>query len=222
MAASTTSRSGKPASGKTRTLAPVAGMTGPRQAARFLVVPSVSLIVYFVVRPVVHSDAAGLAVAGAVPAAYTIALVLGRRRVDLWAVLTSVGFALGCIASLLAGGSTLPLKLHEAAITFLLGMILLGAVLARRPLPIGRVLKVPLADRRLDATLNAMIGAFLVLHALLHLTLALTLPTAAYLVAGRAVNWAAIGAGALCLYGYLRRVRRPTPATPHRHATPPR
>jgi hypothetical protein len=70
---------------------------------------------------------------------------------------------------------------------------------------------VPHADRRLDATLSAMIGAFLVLHALLTLTLALTLPTATYLVTGRAVNWAVIGAGALCLYTYLRRARRYTP-----------
>jgi len=92
-------------------------------------------------------------------------------------VLTSAGFALGCIASLLAGGSSLPLKLHEAAVTFLLGVILLGAVLGRRPLPVGRVLKVPHADRQRETALNAMIGAFLVLHALLTLTLALTLRT---------------------------------------------
>jgi intracellular septation protein A len=170
-------------------------------------VPAVPLIVYFAVRPFVSSDAAGLAIAGAVPLAYTIALLLVRRRIDLWAVLTSVGFALGCVTSLLADGSSLPLKLHEAAVTFLLGVVLLGAVLARRPLPVGRVLKVPHADRGLDASLSVMIGAFLVLHALLHLALALILPTATYLVAGRVVDWATIGCGALCLYSYLRRLR---------------
>jgi hypothetical protein len=73
---------------------------------------------------------------------------------------------------------------------------------------------VPHADRRLDATLNARIGAFLVMHALLHLALALTLPTATYLVAGRAVNWAATAAGALSLYSCLPRARRHTPAAP--------
>jgi hypothetical protein len=213
MATITTSRSGKPVTGATPAVAPVTGMTGRRQAARLLAVAAVPTIVYFAVRPLVHSDAAGLAIAGAVPAAWTIALVLWRRRVDLWAVLTAAGFALGCIASLLAGGSSLPLKLHEAAVTFLLGVILLGAVVARRPLPVGRVLKVPHADRRLETALNAMIGAFLVLHALLTLTLALTLPTATYLTVGRAVNWAVIGAGALSLYSYLRRARLHAPAT---------
>jgi hypothetical protein len=61
-----------------------------------------------------------------------------------------------------------------------------------------------------------MIGAFLVLHALLHLALALTLPTATYLVAGRAVNWAATGAGALCLYSYLHRAGTRPPRHPAR------
>jgi len=59
-----------------------------------------------------------------------------------------------------------------------------------------------------DAALSVMAGGFLVLHALLHLTLALTLSTAAYLTAGRAVSWATLAVGAVCLYGYLRRLRR--------------
>jgi hypothetical protein len=101
-----------------------------------------------------------------------IVLVVFRRRIDLWAVLTAVGFAFGRLASLLAGGSSLPLKLHEAAVTFVLGIVLLGAVLARRPLPVGRVVKVPHADRAVDAALSVMIGGFLVLHALLHVALA--------------------------------------------------
>ncbi len=60
----------------------------------------------------------------------------------------------------------------------------------------------------MDAALSVMAGGFLVLHALLHLTLALTLSTAAYLTAGRAVSWATLAVGAVCLYGYLRRLRR--------------
>ncbi len=101
MATITTSRSGKPASGSAPASALVTGMTRRRQAARLVAVAAVPLIAYFAVRPVVGSDAAGLAIAGAVPAAWTIALVLRRRRVDQWAVLASAGYALGCVASLL-------------------------------------------------------------------------------------------------------------------------
>jgi hypothetical protein len=184
------------------------GNGGRHKALRVLTVPAVSAIVYFAVRPAVGSDTAGLAIAGAVPAAYTIVAVLLTRRAELWAAATAAGYALGCLASLLAAGSSLPLKLHEAAVTFVLGVVLLGAALARRPLPMSRVLKVPRADRATDTALSVMTGGFLVLHALLHLALALTLSTAAYLTAGRAVSWAALAVGALCLYSYLRRLRR--------------
>jgi hypothetical protein len=199
---------------------PLAAAIRHRRAARLLLVPAAPLIVYFAVRPLVGSDAAGLAIAGALPAAYTIALALLWRRVDLWAAATTVTFALGCLASLLANGSSLPLKLHEAAVTFLLGLLLLGAVLAGRPLPVGRIVKAPPAIPQTDRVLGLMIGAFVILHSLLHLTLALTLSTATYLVAGRIVNWATIGVGALCLYRYLRHLRQqqPTPPSSNNHA----
>ena len=186
-----------------------------------LAVPAVSVIVYFAVRPAIGSDAAGLAIAGAVLAAYTIAAVLLTRQAELWAAATAAGYALGFLASLLAGGSSLPLKLHEAAVTFLLGVVLLGAALARRPLPVSRMLKVPRADRAVDAALSVMTGGFLVLHALLNLALALTLSTAAYLTAGRVVSWATLAAGALCLYGYLRRLRRDQAGPQAGQASPP-
>lgn len=185
-----------------------AGTTPRRRIARIPATAVVPLIVYFVIRPSLDSDAAALAISGAVPAVWTIALVLVRREVDLWAMLTSVGFAAACVASLLAGGNSLPLKLPEATVTFLVGVVLLVTALIGRPLPVGRALRVPDADRRLDLTLSTMIGCFLVLHALLTLTLALTMSTATYLTAGRAVNWATIAVGALGLYGYVHRARQ--------------
>jgi hypothetical protein len=95
------------------------------------------------------------------------------------------------------------LKLHEAGITFVLGLVLLVAALIRRPIPLQRVLKAP-AD---DAALGALIGVFLVLHALLHLALAIVLPTSTYVVAGRLINWGTLAVGAVLLWTYLRRLR---------------
>lgn len=182
--------------------------SGPRGALRGLAVPAVSVVIYFAVRPLAGSDAAGLAIAGAIPAAYTIIVALVRRRVEPWPALAAVGYALACVASLLAGGNSLPLKLHEAAVTFVLGVVLLGAALAGRPLPVGRVLKTPGLDRAREAALSMLVGGFLVLHSLLQLALALLLSTAAYLTVGHAVGWATLAAGALSLYAYLRRLRR--------------
>lgn len=171
---------------------------------RALATPAVAVVCYFAVRPAVGSDGAALAIAGAVPAAYAIAAVVVRRRLEPWALLTAVSFAVACVASLLAGGSTLPLELHEAAVTFVVGVVLLVAVLAGRPLPVGRLLRVPHAEPTTNATLSVLVGSFLVLHALLHLALALMLPTAAYLTAGRVVSLGTLAVGGLCLRAYLR------------------
>jgi hypothetical protein len=180
-----------------------------RRALRAGAVLAVPAIAYFAVRPWVASDAVALAVAGALPIGYQIVLVAARRRIDVWALVSGLGFTVACLVSLLAGGSSLPLKLHEAAVTFVAGLVLLGALLVRRPVPLGRLLKVPGADRRLDMTLSVLVGGFLVLHALLHLALAVLLSTSTYVVAGRLINWVTIGVGAAALYGYLRRLRQP-------------
>jgi len=143
-------------------------------------------LVYLLIRPSVSSDSVGLAIAGALPVVFILVTLLWQRRVDLLAVLAAVGFGMGCLTSVLLGGSSLPLKLHDVIVTFSAGMILLCAVL-------------------LDAALGAMIGGFLVLHALLRLTLALTLPTSTFVVASRAIGWGTISLGVICLHAYLRR-----------------
>jgi hypothetical protein len=120
------------------------GVRSPRhRALRAGAVLAVPAIAYFAVRPWVASDAVALAIAGALPIGYQIVLVVVRRCIDVWALVSGLGFAVGCLVSLLAGGSPLPLKLHEAAVTFVAGLVLLGAVLVWRPVPLGRLLKVP-------------------------------------------------------------------------------
>jgi hypothetical protein len=175
-----------------------------KATARSFLAPLASVVAYFVVRPWMHSDAAALAVAGAIPALYAIVAAVVWRRTEFIALLSAAAFALACVASLLAGGSSLPLKLHEAALAFVLGIVLLAAVAIRRPLPVSRVLKAPSDDERL----GALIGAFLILHSLLQLALALNMSTAVYLTAGRVVGWAVLAAGAFGLWTYLRYLRR--------------
>jgi hypothetical protein len=75
-----------------------------RRALRAGAVLAVPLVAYFVIRPLVSSDAAALALAGVIPLAYQVVLVLWRRRIDAWALVSGIGFALGCLASLFAGG----------------------------------------------------------------------------------------------------------------------
>jgi hypothetical protein len=184
----------------------------PRNRAtlrRIALVMLAPVVAYGLVRPLVGSDALALGVAGAIPVVYSIELAAVSRRIDPLALLTAIGFSRVCVASVLAGGSSLPLKLHEAAITFGIGLVMLVAVVIGRPLPAGRVLRLPSATRAIDSALGAMIGGFLVLHALLHLALAVSLSTSSYVVASRVVDWGTLAIGALGLSACLRRLREP-------------
>jgi hypothetical protein len=182
-------------------------MPSKRALRRASVLMLAPLVAYALVRPQVSSDALGLAIAAAIPIAYTIFHALVRRRVDPVAGLSAIGFSLACAISVLTGGSSLPLKLHEAFITFGVGLMLVVAVLIRRPVPIARLLRVSSSEEHIDSSLGAIIGGFLVLHALLHLALAVSLSTSSYLVAGRVIDWGTVVLGVLGLAAYLRRTR---------------
>jgi hypothetical protein len=187
---------------------------------RLALVAVAPLAAYGAIRPLVGSDAAGLALAGVIPLAYNVVLAVWKRRTDVLGVISALGFSFGCLASVLAGGSALPLKLHEAAITFVVGVVLLVAVVARRPVPVSRALRIP-SNRRVDSALGAIIGGFLVLHALLHLALVIALPTGSYLIVSKVIDWGAIGLGLLALRAYVHRLHplegtgtKPVPTPP--------
>ena len=100
-----------------------------RRAALTMLPP---LIVYAVATQFVRSSALALGIAGGVAVAYSIVLAVAQRRIDPIALLSAIAFSLACVVSVLAGGSSLPLKLQEAAITFSLGLLMLIAVLVDR------------------------------------------------------------------------------------------
>jgi hypothetical protein len=197
-----TSQTNTPAAGPARAL--LVSKYSLRRAVLLMVVP---LAAYALVRPFVSADALGLAIAAAVPILYGIVLALVQRRSDLLAGLSVVGFSLACLISVLTGGSALPLKLHEALITFGIGLVLVIAVLIGRPVPIARLLRVRSPEKQIDSSLGAILGGFLILHAVLHFALAVSLSTSSYLVAGRVINWGTIALGMLGISAYLRRTR---------------
>lgn len=193
---------------RARSLPLVRTQRSKRLAASAIVNVLAPGLIYPLIRSSVTSDSAALAIAGAIPVVFMLVILLWQRRVDFVAVFAAVGFCIGCLASVLLGGNSLPLKLHDAVVTFSVGMVLLCAVLIRRPLPLGRLLRVPDSTQRLDTSLGTMIGGFLVLHALLRLTLALSLPTSTFVITSRVVGWGTIVIGVVCLRAYLRHAYR--------------
>ncbi|MGZ6388093.1 MAG: VC0807 family protein [Ktedonobacterales bacterium] len=188
-------------------LAPRLWRLAPRLIVNFICAP----VAYMLLRPQVNSDAIALAIAGAVPIAWTIAFLASRRRFDPIGALAVVGFGVALLVSAFTGGSPLPLKLHwEFLLTGAIGLAFLVSVALRRPL-LPVVLRLlgrgSTVSSRSPNAVTTLIGATLLLAAVTHVFLALTLPTATYLLASRVVSWAIYGTGITVLFMYLRRLQ---------------
>jgi hypothetical protein len=195
----------------------------PIQAIRRQLVKSVILnliapvVVYLLIRPHVPNDTVALALVGAIPVVVTAVVFLRRRRIEPIAMLATIGFVIAVGISLLWGGGSLPLKLHEAVITGACGLACLVSVLIGKPLHlmlVGRLLGqagAPPDDQvqRRSSVMTLIFGCTLVLHTAVHTAVALTLSTSAFLVVSRISTVVIYGLGAVTLLLYIRSTRTP-------------
>jgi uncharacterized membrane protein len=168
------------------------------------------------------ADFAALAGAAAIPAIWTIAHWLWRRRVEWIGLFAVLGFAIELAVAALLGGNSLLLKTHAAVLTGPLGLVLLASAWIGRPLllpllqrarpetlarsgALARLSSDPAAKRRLSLA-TAIIGAVLAVHAAVVIALACALPTASFLLVSKAANWI-LGGAAIGLLMFFRRRR---------------
>jgi hypothetical protein len=174
------------------------------------------LALYFLVRPLVGSDTAALAVGAAAPAAGTLVAAAWRRQLRVLGLLTVVGLGAALVATVISGGSSLPLKLYRPLFTGAAGLAMIVSVALGRPLlvpalcalagrmPVGSV------PRRTATVVTAIVGVAFLVEAAVTVLLALSLPTGAFLIASRVVRFAIIG-GALAVTGAAVRSRSTEP-----------
>jgi hypothetical protein len=193
----------------------------PSAAANILAPP----LAYTLVRPHVASSVIALAIAVAIPAAWTVGTFAWRRRVSRLG-LASVALTGAALAvTYLTGGSPLAVELQDPAETGVIGLAFLVSVIARRPLflvvmrlvarhndQVARRLADP-AIRRTAMVETVIIGAIFLTHALAITALALTLPTGTFLAVYRLVGLPIIAVGLIVLIWYRRRHRWMTDKT---------
>ncbi|MGW0086971.1 VC0807 family protein [Streptomyces sp. NPDC003393] len=188
------------------------------------------LALYYLLRPVVHSDGTSLAIAVAAPVGLALASSLTGRR-SLWGgLLVAAGFGLALVATVLSGGSSLPLKLYRPLATGLFGLACLISVAVRRPLvehllraaarreprvrtALARADDAARLRRRLTG-ITLIVGVVCLAEAAVTAALAFSLSTGAFLVTSRVVRWAvaALGVAAALLHRYRTARNRPQPA----------
>jgi hypothetical protein len=170
------------------------------------------VITYVLVRPRVPSTAIALAITFAVPVAWAALSASWHRRLDLDGALTIGAYGLGVIVTVLSGGSALPLKLHSAAETGVLGMACLVSVALRRPLLlIGLRILARRKGRRRGAwrkvlaaptfggtfsLVTVLVGVGLLIEATSQAALALVLPTVVFVAVSLPARFAIYSGGA--------------------------
>jgi hypothetical protein len=183
-------------------------------------------LVYFLIRGHMSSQVAPLAISVAIPAIWTAAKMVWRRRVDGVGVLSVAGFGIRLlVALLLPGGGTLALKVGTFEIVELVvGVLLLGSALVRRPAlmeligllarvsPGFAALRSRAAGRPSMTLITAVVGALLLADVALHLALALLLPIGTFVLVSNIKRFVLLGV-AVVAFLVLRRRRQRRPRT---------
>jgi hypothetical protein len=182
------------------------------------------VVTYIVVRPEVETTAAALAVTFAVPVAWAGLAALWQRRLDLDGTLTIGAYGLALVATVISGGSALPLELRSAAETGAIGVACLVSVVLRRPLLLlglrilarrrerqkrswRKAFSQPSSERGLPSTFSAvttLVGVGFLLEAASQVALALLVPALVFVATSLPARFAVYG-GEAGLYLALRR-----------------
>jgi len=178
----------------------------------------VPLLSYDLIRPHVGSSAMALALAGAIPVAYTLGILVVRRRLSPVGVVGAVSFGIGVLISWASGGNTLALELQDPALFGAIGIAFLVSVAIGQPLhPV--VLRLlgrsdprytDIANRaqhRTSMVTTAILGVTLLAHAVAVAVLALTQPVSTFVALQHPVGLPIFGLGIAGLFLYHNRLQ---------------
>jgi hypothetical protein len=194
-------------------------LAGLASAAINFVVP---LLAYHLIRPHTGSSAMALALAGAIPVVWTLAILAIRRKLSALGVAGVALFGLGVLISWISGGSTLAMELQDPVIFGLFGIACLVSIAVGPPLhqvilrAMGRsnARYTQAADRaaasRTSVISTLIIGLALLSHAVAVAVLAFTQTTSTFLALQNPVGlpFLALGVAALFIYGTRQQARQ--------------
>jgi hypothetical protein len=174
----------------------------------------VPLVGYHLIRPHTDSSATALALVGAIPVVWTLAILAVRRRLSALGAVGVALFAASVLISWVSGGSTLALELQDPVIFGLLGIACLVSVAVGHPLhqvilrAMGRsnARYTQVADRAAASGTSMVstliIGLAFLGHAIAVAVLAFTQSTSTFLALQNPVGLPFLGLGVAGLFVY--------------------
>jgi hypothetical protein len=170
------------------------------------------VLAYHLIRPHVASSALALALAGVIPVAYTLAVLVVRRKLSALGVVSVALFAIGVLIYWATGGSTLATELQDPVEFGLVGVICMVSIIVGHPLhqvilrAMGRsnARYTQTADRAAasgsSTVATAIIGLAFLGHAIAVAILALTQTPSTFVALQNPVGLPFLGLGVLGLF----------------------
>ena len=192
------------------------------------------LLAYHLIRRHTDSSAMAVALSGAIPVVYTLAILVVRRKLSVLGVVSVALFGLGVLISWISGGNTLALELQDPALFGLFGIACLVSIAVGHPLhqvilrAMGRsdARYNQVADRAVASGTSmvstAIIGLAFLGHAVAVAVLALTQTTSTFLALQNPVGLPFLGLGVagLFIYGSRQQARQRAATPPARDGQP--
>lgn len=185
-------------------------------------------LAYLVVRTLIGSSVAALAITDAVPATWLLVVGIARRRIEPIAVLSAATVFIALAAYAITGGDPTAIKLRRGAVTGAIGAAALISVALGRPFlllvaqnaarnrpEVAAKLAQP-RRRRMLRILTAIIGTTFTIDGVSQIALALTVPTDSFVADSTAARIAVLGSGAVITIQYLRDQRKRLDGPPRR------
>jgi hypothetical protein len=188
---------------------------------------AVPLLAYHLIRPHTGSSALALALAGAIPVGWTLAILAVRRKLSALGVVSVATFGIGVLASWASGGNALAMELQAPAVTGLFGIACVVSVAIGHPLhqlilrAMGRrnpryaQIAGRAAASRASMVSTTIIGLAFLGHAVAVAVLALTQATSTFLALQQPVGlpFFGLGVAGLFIYGNWQQARQRATST---------
>ncbi|MCL2112730.1 MAG: hypothetical protein FWH31_02130 [Streptococcaceae bacterium] len=175
----------------------------PKMLIGILINWIIPIILVSLLKMLHFSDVSALLLSALLPVIYTLEESIRKHKLDPMGSISIIAFAISLLVAFFSHGNSLLIKIFEPSLYLVIGLILIGSVLIKKPFLMKLITKAnrtlaarayahPEMVKRIDTLGTLIFGGILVVHAALHIWLAFTTSTVTYVWGGRLLTLAII------------------------------
>ncbi|AYG00066.1 VC0807 family protein [Lactococcus allomyrinae] len=191
----------------------------PKMLVGILINWIIPIILVALLKMLHFSDASALLLSALIPVIYTLEESIRKHKLDPMGSISVIAFAISLLVAFFSHGNGLLIKIFVPSIYLIIGLILIGSFLVKKPFLMKLITKAnrTLATRahahpewvkRIDTLGTLIFGVILVVHSALQIWLAFNTSTVTYVWGGRLLTLATMVICGLAAFITMRHNKR--------------